>query len=55
MKWAGHVARIVERRSAYRILMGKTLGKKILGIPRRRWEHNIQMGLQVIGWGDGLD
>jgi hypothetical protein len=55
IKWAGHVARIEERIGAYRILVGKSLGKKTLGIPRRRWEHNIKMDLQEIGWGDRLD
>jgi hypothetical protein len=55
MKWAGHVARTEERRCAYRILAGKPLGKKTLGIPRRRWKHNIKMDLQEIGWGDRLD
>ena len=35
--------------------MGKPLGKKTVGIPRRTWEHNIKMDLQEIGWGDRLD
>jgi len=34
-----------ERRSSYRIMVGKTVGKRQLGIPRRRWEDNIKMGL----------
>jgi len=50
MKWAGHVAHIEERGGAYRILVGKPLGKKTLGIPRRTWEHNIKMDLQETGW-----
>ena len=39
MKWAGHVARMVESRGVYRILMGKPEGKRPLGRPRGRWEH----------------
>ena len=34
-----------ERRSAYRVLVGKCEGKRPLGRPRRRWEDNIKMGL----------
>jgi hypothetical protein len=36
MIWAGHVARMGERRNAYRILMGKPEGKRPLGRSRRR-------------------
>ena len=43
MRWAGHVARVGERRSAYRILVGKHEGKRTLGRPRRRREDNINM------------
>jgi len=45
MKWAGYVARIEERRSAYRVLVGKTEGKRPLGRPERRWEDNMKMDL----------
>jgi hypothetical protein len=37
MSWAVHAARMVEKRNAYRILMGKLEGKRC----RRRWEDNI--------------
>jgi hypothetical protein len=38
MRWAGHVARMgEEKKNAYRILMGKTEGKRPLGRPRREW------------------
>jgi hypothetical protein len=37
MRWARHVARIKEKRNAYRILMGNPEGKRPLGRPRRRW------------------
>jgi hypothetical protein len=41
-----------EKRGVYRVLMGKTEGKKPLGRPRRRWEDNINMDLQEVGcWG----
>jgi hypothetical protein len=37
MRWAGHVARMEERRVVYRVLVGKPEGKRPLGRPRRRW------------------
>ena len=54
MRWAGHVARVGERRGVYRVLAGKPLGKRPLGRPRRRWEDNIKMDLQEVGCG-GVD
>jgi hypothetical protein len=36
MRWAGHAARIRERRNAYRILVGKPEGRKLLRRTRRR-------------------
>jgi hypothetical protein len=36
MRWAGHVARMGEKRNAYRILVEMPEGKKALGRPRRR-------------------
>jgi hypothetical protein len=45
MRWAGHVARLGEKRNAYRLLVGKPEGKKQLGRPRRRWVDNIRMDL----------
>jgi len=38
-----------ERRRAYRILMGKSGGKRPLGRPRCKKEYNIKMDLQEIG------
>jgi hypothetical protein len=43
-----------EKRNAYRILVGKSEGKRPLGGPRRRWVNNIKMDLREIGW-DGMD
>jgi hypothetical protein len=54
MRWRGHVARMGEKRNAYRILVGKPEGKRPLGRPRCRWEYNIMMILREIGWG-GVD
>jgi hypothetical protein len=54
MRWAGHVARIGEKRNAYRLLVGKPEGKRPQGTPRRRWVDNIKIDLLEIGWG-GVD
>jgi hypothetical protein len=48
MRWAGHVARMGEKRNAYRILVGKLEGKRPLGRPRRRWVYNIEIDLREI-------
>ena len=40
LRWAGHLARMEEGRSAFRILTGKPTGKRPLGRPRCRWEDN---------------
>ena len=50
MRWAGSVAHMGERRGVYRVLVWKPEGKKLLGRPRRRWEDNIKMDLQKVGW-----
>jgi hypothetical protein len=42
---------MVERRGAYRVLVGKPEGKRPLGRPRRRWEDNITMDLQEVECG----
>jgi hypothetical protein len=55
MRWAGHVARMGEKRGAYRILAGRTEGMRQLGRARHRWEDNIKTDLQDVGWGHGLD
>ena len=53
MRWARHVTRM--GRGVYRILVGKTEGKRPFVRPRRRWEDNIKMDLEEVGWGHGLD
>jgi hypothetical protein len=50
MRRAGHVARMGEGRGACRILVGRPEGRRPLGRPRRRWEDDIKMDLQVVGW-----
>ena len=49
MRWAGHVARMVEDRGVHRVLVGKPEGKRPLGRPRHRWEDNIKIDLQEVG------
>jgi hypothetical protein len=39
-----------EARGAYRILVGRPEGRRPLGRPRSRWEYNIKMDLQEVGW-----
>jgi hypothetical protein len=55
MRWAGHVARMGEKRNVYRLLVGKPEGKRQLGRPKHRWTDNIKMdlleiGLSVLDW-----
>jgi hypothetical protein len=51
MRWAGHVARVGERRAMYRVFVGKPEGKIPLGKPRCRLEDNIKMDRQRVGCG----
>jgi hypothetical protein len=41
-----------EGRGMYRVLVGKPVGKRLLGRPRDTWEDNIKMDLQEVGCGD---
>jgi hypothetical protein len=52
MRYAGHVARMGEKRNAYRLLVGKPEGRRPIGRPRRRWVDHIKMDLGEVGWGD---
>jgi hypothetical protein len=54
MRWAGHVARMGEKRNTYALLVGKPEGKRTLRRPRLRWLDNIEMDLGKVGWG-GVD
>jgi hypothetical protein len=55
MRWAGHVARMGEKRKVYKVLVGKHEGKRPLGRPRHRWENGIRMDLGDWLRGCGLD
>jgi hypothetical protein len=55
MRWAGHVARMGEKRNVYRLLVGKPEGKRPLERPRCKWIDNIktdllEIGLSVVDW-----
>jgi hypothetical protein len=50
LRRAGLAARAGERRVAFKVLMGKSEGKRPLGRRRRRWEDNIKMDLQEVEW-----
>jgi hypothetical protein len=52
MRWAGHVARMGEKRNSYRLLVGKPEGKRPLGRPRCRWVDNIRM--EILERWDGV-
>jgi hypothetical protein len=49
MRWAGHVARMGEKKNVHR-----SEGRRRLGRPRRRWVDNINMDFLKRGWG-GMD
>ena len=51
LRWAGHVAKMEEGRSAFKILRSKPTGKRPLGRPVRRWVDNIRLVLKEIGIG----
>jgi curved DNA-binding protein CbpA len=50
MRWAGNVSHKGQSRGAYRVLVGKPEGKRPLQRARLRWEDNIKMDLQEVGW-----
>jgi hypothetical protein len=54
MRWAGHVARMGEKRNAYRIFVGKLEGKRLLGRPDVGGCTILKWILERIGW-CGLD
>ena len=49
MRWAGHVARIGEKRGLYRVLVRQPVGKRPLRRPKHRREDNINIDLQEVG------
>ena len=46
LRWAGHVVRMKESRSTFKILTGKPTGKRPLGRPRRKYEDNVRVDLK---------
>jgi len=48
------IRRVMWERNAYKILIGKSEGKRQLGRHKRRWEGNIRMDLREIG-SEGMD
>ena len=52
LRWAGHVDRMEESRSAFKMLTGKPAGKRPLGRPRRRWEDLEEIGFNAGNWVD---
>jgi hypothetical protein len=50
MRWAGHVARMGKERKVCKVLVGK----RPLGIPRRRWEDGVRIDLRETGLGGGV-
>ena len=56
MRWAGHVARMGQRRGVYMVLVGKPKGKRPYGEPRRRREDSIKVGAsRNVMWGHRMD
>jgi hypothetical protein len=47
----GACSKYEKKRGAYRIVVRRSEGRRPLGRPRRRWEDNIKMDLQEVGWG----
>jgi hypothetical protein len=39
-----------KMRNAYKIVIGKSKGKRPLRRPRHRWEYKIRMGWKVVDW-----
>jgi hypothetical protein len=52
MRWAGHVAPMGEETGLYRVLVGKSEGKRPMGRPRRRWiSRRWDVGIWTgLGW-----
>ena len=48
LRWAGHVDRVEEDRSAFKILTGKPNGKRPLGRHRSRWKDNSRIYLKKL-------
>jgi hypothetical protein len=49
MKWAEHIARMEEKTNAYKVLVGREKGRRLLGRPRHTWEDSIKVNLKDLG------
>jgi hypothetical protein len=49
MRWSEHVARMGEGKDVYRVLVGRSEGKRPLGRSRHRWEDNIKLDFRELG------
>jgi hypothetical protein len=49
-RWVGNVARMAERRGAFRVLVRSPGGRRPRGDPRIKWEYNIKIYLLEKGW-----
>ena len=47
------MARMEEGKGVHKVLVGKPEGKRPVRRPRRRWEDNIKMDLEKVGWDCG--
>jgi len=50
MGWAGHAARMGERRGVNRVLVRKPEGRRLFGRTRHRWEDNIKIYIEEVKW-----
>ena len=48
LRWAGHVARMGEDTTVHRVMMGKPVGIRPLGRPKRHWEDNVKTDLKKV-------
>ena len=44
------MARLVDRRNSHGVRLGKTDGKRKIGVPRSRWKLNNEDDCQEIEW-----
>jgi len=52
MRWAEYVARMGERWGVFSVFVGKPEGRRSLTRPRHRWENDLKMGFQEVGYRD---
>jgi hypothetical protein len=55
MRWVGHVAGLEESRGEYRVLVGKSDGRRVFVRLRHRWDNNTKTDFKEIRRGRGVD